>query len=57
LIEIAFPERQRLLDAQPGSPHDHDESASPPAMRSVPSGAHDGDDLLDLGRVGRVVQT
>jgi hypothetical protein len=27
LIEIALGESERLLDAQPGSPHDHDESA------------------------------
>jgi hypothetical protein len=27
VIEIAFGESERFLDAQPGSPHDHDESA------------------------------
>jgi hypothetical protein len=27
LIEIAFGESERFLDAQPGSSHDHDESA------------------------------
>jgi hypothetical protein len=27
LIEIALGERERFLDAQPGSPHDHNESA------------------------------
>jgi hypothetical protein len=26
-------------------------------MRSVPGGAHDGDDLFDLRRIGRVAQT
>src|SRR5215204_5415400 len=26
-IEIALGERERLLDAQPGSPHDHDQTA------------------------------
>jgi hypothetical protein len=25
VIEIAFGERERFLDAQPGSPHDHDQ--------------------------------
>jgi hypothetical protein len=27
------------------------------AVRSVAGGAHDGDDLFDLGRIGRVAQT
>jgi hypothetical protein len=27
LVEIAFGERERFLYAQPGSPHDHDQSA------------------------------
>jgi hypothetical protein len=27
LIEIALGERDRFLDAQPGPPHDHDQSA------------------------------
>jgi hypothetical protein len=26
-------------------------------MRSIPGGAHDGDDLFDLRRIGRVAQT
>ena len=43
-----------LLDAQPGSPHDHDPSANAPAVPIVARGAHDGDDLPHLGRVGRV---
>ena len=57
LVEIAFGERERFLDAQPGSPHDHDQSAQPAAVRAVTGGAHDGDDLFDLRRVGRVAQT
>src|SRR5215217_2418456 len=57
VIKIAFGERKGFLDAQPGAPHDHDESAEAPAVRPVPGGAHDGDDLFDLRRVGRVAQT
>jgi hypothetical protein len=56
VIEIAFCERERLLYAQPRSPHDHDQSAQPAAVRAVAGGAHDGGDLFDLGRVGGVAQ-
>jgi hypothetical protein len=56
LIEVAFGERERFLNAQPRSPQDRDQGAKPPAMRSVAGTAHDGDDLFDLGRIGRVAQ-
>jgi hypothetical protein len=55
-IEIALAERERLLDTQSGSPHDHDECAQPLAMRAVARGAHHGDDSSTLGRVGGVAQ-
>jgi hypothetical protein len=57
LIEIAFGESERFLDAQPGSPHDHDEPAEAAPVGSVTGRAHDGHDLFDLRRVGRVAQT
>jgi hypothetical protein len=38
VIEIAFGESERFLHAQPGSPHDHDESAEAAAVRPVPGG-------------------
>jgi len=57
LIEIALSEIERLLDAQPGPPEDHDETAEPAAVHAVSGGVHDGDDLLDLRRMGRVAQT
>jgi hypothetical protein len=53
LIEIGLGEGERFLDAQPGSPGDHDQGAEPAAMRAVAGRAHDGDDLLDLRRIGR----
>src|SRR5215213_1371178 len=41
------------------SPARHMITIRPPrrrAVRSIPGGAHDGDDLFDLRRIGRVVQ-
>jgi hypothetical protein len=55
-IEIALGQSQSLLDAQPGSPHDHDQCAKATAVRRVAGSAHDGDDLFDLRRIGRVTQ-
>ncbi|MGH2451846.1 MAG: hypothetical protein ACRDGE_11365 [Candidatus Limnocylindria bacterium] len=57
LIEIGLGERKCFLDAQPRSPQDHDQPAQPTAVRVATGGAHDGDDLLDLRWIGRVVQT
>jgi hypothetical protein len=55
-MEIALGQGQSLLDAQPGSPHDHDQSAKATAVRGVAGSAHDGDDLFDLRRIGPVTQ-
>ena len=57
LIEIGLSERERLVDAQPGAPENHDQAAQPAAVIAVTGRAHDGDDLLDLGRIGGVPQT
>jgi hypothetical protein len=56
-IELALGQSQSLPDAQPGSPHDHDQSAKAAAVRRVAASAHDGDDLFHLRRIGRVTQT
>ena len=42
------------MDAQPGAPEHDDQPAQPPAVAPVAGGAHDGDDLLDGRRIGRV---
>ena len=54
LIEVGFGECEGFMEPETGSPEDHDEAAEPSAVRGVAGGAHDGDDLLDLGRVGGV---
>jgi aryl-alcohol dehydrogenase-like predicted oxidoreductase len=36
-IEISLGESERLFDAQPGSPEDHDQAAQPPAVRLSPA--------------------
>ena len=56
MIEIALGERERFLDAQAGAPQDHDQPAQAATVRAVAGGAHDGDDLFDLRRIGRVAQ-
>jgi hypothetical protein len=35
----------------------HDQSAQAAAVRAIPGGAHDGDNLFDLRRVGREAET
>jgi hypothetical protein len=45
------------LNAQPGSPQDHDQSTQPTAVRVVAGGAHDGDDLFHLRRIGGIAQS
>src|ERR687896_1400707 len=57
LLEICLGESERFLDAQPGTPHNHDEPSQAPAVRPLTGGAHHGDDLFDLRRIGRVAQT
>jgi hypothetical protein len=56
VIEIGLGKRERLLDAQTSAPQDHDQAAQPAAVRVVTGGAHDGDDLLHLRRIGRKAQ-
>jgi hypothetical protein len=56
LIKIGLGEGERFLDAQPGAPQDHDQSAWRVAVRVVTGGAHDGDDLIDRWRIGGIAQ-
>jgi hypothetical protein len=56
LIEVGFGECEGFVEPETGSPENHDETAEPSAVRGVAGGAHDGDDLLNLGRVGGVAQ-
>jgi hypothetical protein len=53
LIAIGLGERECFLDAQHGAPEDHDQRAESTAVCVAPGGPHDGDDLLDVGRIGR----
>jgi hypothetical protein len=57
VVEVALGQRECFLDAQPGAPHDHDQPAQAPAVRSLASGTHDCDDLFDLRRIGGIAQT
>jgi hypothetical protein len=43
-VEVAFGERERLADAEPGPPQQHDQGAGPQAVRFVAGASHDGDD-------------
>ena len=54
LVEIVLGERERLLDAQPGAPQHDDHRSHAPAVTVIAGVAHDRDDLLHRGRVGRV---
>src|SRR4051812_25503473 len=40
LIKVRFAKRERFVDAQPGSPQDHDEASQPPPVRAVSGRAH-----------------
>src|SRR5215207_7012913 len=53
-VEVGLGERERLADAQAGAPQHDDQAAQPVAVDAVAGAAHDGHDLLDRRRVGRV---
>jgi hypothetical protein len=57
LIEVGLSKGQRFLNAQPGSPQDHDQPTQPTAVRTVTGGAHDDNDLFHLRRISRMAQT
>src|ERR687885_967114 len=54
-VEIALVEVERLLDPQARAPEHDDQRPHPLARETVAGLAHHGQDLLDPGRVGRVV--
>jgi hypothetical protein len=53
-VKIGFGKIECLADPQPGAPEQHDQSSQTRAIWPAASGAHNGDDLLDGGRIGRV---
>jgi hypothetical protein len=53
-VQVGLGERERLVDAQAGSPQHDDQAAQPAAVHAVAGAAHDGHDLLDRRRVRRV---
>jgi hypothetical protein len=57
VIEIGFGERKRFPDSQPGPPKDDDQATQASAVRVVSGCAHDGDDLLNFGRIRGIAET
>jgi hypothetical protein len=55
-VQVVLGDGERLVDAQPGAPEQHDDGPHAGAVDAVAGLAHDGDDLLDGGRIGRVAQ-
>src|SRR5437867_2779250 len=54
-VKIALLERERLADSQSRAPQQDDQRAKPVTVGTVPDRAHDGDDLLNRRRIGRVL--
>jgi hypothetical protein len=55
-VQARLAKRQRLVDAQPGPPKHDDHTAQPTSVTAIAGRPHDGDDLLDGRRVGRIAQ-
>jgi hypothetical protein len=55
-IQVAFGQRERLADAQPGAPQHDDQTAKPDSVGVIAGGAHDRDDLLDSRWIGGISQ-
>ena len=53
-VQVAFGERERFADPQPGTPQHDNQPAEPHAVQAIVSGAHHRDDLLNCRRVRRV---
>jgi hypothetical protein len=56
LVEVALGQGERFADPQPGAPKHDDHPAESDPIWMIACGAHDGDDLLDSGRVRRIAQ-
>jgi hypothetical protein len=48
---------ERRLEQRRAAPQHDNQSAKPPTVHTVAGDPHEGDDLLDGGRVGRIPQT
>jgi hypothetical protein len=53
-VEVSLGERERFVASQPGAPEHDDQPAHPQAVGRCTGLAHDGDDLLDLRRIGGI---
>ena len=54
LVQVRLGQRERLMDPQTGSPQHNDHPPHPPTVTTVCGVAHEGDDLIDRGRIRRV---
>ena len=54
-VQIALLQGKRFTDAESGAPEQHDQRAKPVTVRAIADHPHDGDDLLDRRRIGRVL--
>jgi hypothetical protein len=55
-VEVVLGEPQRLVDPQPCAPEQHDQGPQAGAVDTVAGLAHDRDDFLHRGRIGRVAE-
>jgi hypothetical protein len=56
-LQVVLGDAERLVDAQPRPPEQHDQGPHAGAVDAVAGLAHDRDDFLDRGRIGRVAQS
>jgi hypothetical protein len=54
-VQVALLEGERFADAQPGTPQQDDQRAKSVSVGTVTNSAHNGNDLLDRRRIGRVL--
>jgi len=57
VVEVVLGERERFLNTQAGAPQDDDHRSRAPAVTVIGGMTHDGHDLLDDWRVGRVAHS
>lgn len=55
-VKVGLAQGERFADPQPGTSEHDDHAAQPDAFGAVAGGAHHGDDLLDGGWVGWVME-